>query len=117
MGRSIQRIIGGSDSTSAQDAVVVLAHFDGGLRRSLCTATLVAPNLVVTARHCVTSTDASAMCATDGSAVIGAQIHADYDATTMAVFVGTAGAAAASNDETKASAHGATLVVDDATTL
>lgn len=117
VGTSIQRIIGGRASSVDQNSVVVLARFEGGARRGLCTATLIAPNLVVTARHCVTETDATAMCNPDGSPALGGGIHADYDATTLAIFSGKDGAASASEDETKANAHGASLVIDDATTL
>ena len=41
-------IVGGSDSTAAHDAVVQVLSPHG-----LCSGTLVAPNLVLTARHCV----------------------------------------------------------------
>jgi hypothetical protein len=44
---SAPRIIGGTPSTAAQDATVLLVLPD-----SFCTGTLIAPNLVLTARHC-----------------------------------------------------------------
>ena len=43
------RIIGGTPSTAAQDATVFINLADG-----FCTGSLIAPNLVLTARHCVT---------------------------------------------------------------
>ncbi len=44
-----QRIVGGTVSTAAQDATVMLS--DNGTFS--CTGTLIAPNLVLTARHCI----------------------------------------------------------------
>jgi V8-like Glu-specific endopeptidase len=53
------RIIGGSKSTSTQDSVVFLNMGSG-----YCTGTLIAPNLVLTARHCVQTMDESSACGT-----------------------------------------------------
>lgn len=117
VGRVIQPIVGGIASGADQDAVVVLARFENGARVGLCTATLVAPNLVVTARHCVSQTDASAACASDGQPVVGAQLHGDRDPTTLAVFAVTGGVAPDTTTDAGASARGKTLVVDAATTI
>src|SRR5262245_10354364 len=51
-GRS--EIIGGTPSNAAQDAVVLLV-----MPEERCTGTLIASNLVLTARHCVASSPAS----------------------------------------------------------
>jgi hypothetical protein len=51
VGSAKQSIVGGSTSTAAQDAAVLLAK-----PNELCTGTLIAPNLVLTARHCIAST-------------------------------------------------------------
>lgn len=53
------RIVGGSKSTSSQDSVVYLNMGSG-----YCTGTLIAPNLVLTARHCVQTMDESSACGT-----------------------------------------------------
>src|SRR3954451_20868614 len=52
LGRSRQAVIGGQASTEAEDAVVAL-HVRLPNATELCTGTLVAPNAVVTAAHCI----------------------------------------------------------------
>lgn len=54
LGTSSERIIDGTASTSDQDFVVQMAFTDtDGTHSPLCSGTLVAKNLVLTARHCV----------------------------------------------------------------
>ncbi len=53
------RIVGGTKSTSTQDSVVFL-----NMGAGYCTGTLIAPNLVLTARHCVQTMDESSACGT-----------------------------------------------------
>jgi MYXO-CTERM domain-containing protein len=53
-----QPIINGSPSTSSEDATVMLS-IDGEFA---CTGTLVTPNLMVTARHCVSDLDEESEC-------------------------------------------------------
>lgn len=48
-------IVGGVASDATQDATVLLIHFVEGGKSTACTGTLVAPNLVLTGRHCVAS--------------------------------------------------------------
>jgi hypothetical protein len=118
MGRAIQPIVGGRVSGADQDSVVVLARFENGARVGLCTATLVAANLALTARHCVSATDATAACNAAGQPVAGALLHGDRVATTLAVYATTGGVAPDTTVEAGASAHGTSLVVDaDATTI
>ncbi len=68
-----QPIIAGTPSGDADNAVVLLVAFNQqqALSRT-CTATLVAPNLVLTARHCVAAVSAGTYaCAPDGTVAEG----------------------------------------------
>ena len=56
-------MVGGTVSTTAQDATVMLAQ-NG---QQACTGTLIAPNLVLTARHCVAQPSGEAECASYGT--------------------------------------------------
>ena len=58
-----QAMVGGTVSTIAQDATVMLAQ-NG---QQACTGTLIAPNLVLTARHCVAQPTGEAECASYGT--------------------------------------------------
>lgn len=55
LGRARQPIAGGTLDFSHPHVFLLAAHFEGG--GGLCTATLIAPNLLLTARHCVSSAD------------------------------------------------------------
>jgi hypothetical protein len=56
---SSSAIVNGSVSSAAQDATVLL-----NLGQGLCTGTLIAPNLVLTARHCVSEIGGNSACGT-----------------------------------------------------
>jgi MYXO-CTERM domain-containing protein len=60
LGGSQQAIVGGTTSPASQDATVLIS--DRG--RALCSGTLIAPNLVLTARHCVSDYDQRSDCGT-----------------------------------------------------
>lgn len=57
-GATGQAVVGGSSSPAAQDATVLIS--DRG--RRICSGTLIAPNLVLTARHCVSDWDMESEC-------------------------------------------------------
>ncbi|MDB4995523.1 MAG: hypothetical protein JWM74_2955 [Myxococcaceae bacterium] len=59
VGSSSSAIVNGSASSAAQDATVLL-----NLGQGLCTGTLIAPNLVLTARHCVSEIGGNSACGT-----------------------------------------------------
>ncbi|MBX3260317.1 MAG: S1 family peptidase [Labilithrix sp.] len=82
-------VIKGKASDASQDAVVLLIHYDptsGGFGQ--CTGTLLAPRLVLTARHCVGDTDAYAACTSDGEPIVAGAIRKNHKANTMYVFTG-----------------------------
>jgi hypothetical protein len=102
-----QPIIGGKASSTSQNAVVMLEI----AKEAICTGTLVAPNLVLTARHCVSKTDEGLLCAPDGHAIDGGKVGADYDAQDIVVYTGQHQATL------NARALGAEIVHDGATNL
>lgn len=59
-------IVGGVPSDERGDAVVMLVHPLGGNRATECTGTMLAPNLVLTARHCVVETASIVDCSRGG---------------------------------------------------
>jgi MYXO-CTERM domain-containing protein len=84
-----QKVIKGTSSDPSQDAVVLLAYYDpsaGGF--GACTGTLIAPNLVLTARHCVADTDHGAACDKDGSVLAGGAVRKTHKADALYVFTG-----------------------------
>ncbi len=114
VGQVIQPIIRGISSGTEHDSVVVLTTFRDGLRRSLCTATLVAPNLIITARHCVSDTDSSTACTKEGTPITGGGVKADRDPKSLVVFLGKDGVAPDTEVEANGSARGAMVIVDAA---
>jgi len=80
-------IVHGSPSDGAQDYVVLLYQASAGTE---CTATLVAPAVVLTARHCVTKVASgdSIECGRDGEAVTGGQLGDDVPASELEIYVG-----------------------------
>jgi hypothetical protein len=86
IGRSEHAIIGGAPSSGVEDAVVALVRTGGA---GLCTGTLIAPNLVLTARHCVSETDADVECNSEGEPTLGGRAGPDRPPQDLYVIVGT----------------------------
>lgn len=91
-GQSRAAIVKGTDSDDAQNATVLVMHYDalakGGGAASGCSGSLLAPTLVLTARHCVSITDDGAACDANGKAISGGKVSGDFDPTKIYVFGG-----------------------------
>lgn len=90
-GTARSAVIKGKPSDKSQDAVVLLIHYDPNNRSAgvgSCTGTLLAPKLVLTARHCVGDTDPVAACAADGKPIQYGAVRGNHPAKTLYVFTG-----------------------------
>lgn len=89
-GEASSGIIRGEASTEAQNAVVLLVMIDRGQGAiAQCTGTLIAPNLVLTARHCVSATrDEGVACKADGTPIAGGVITKDKAPADIYVITG-----------------------------
>lgn len=89
LGRTSSAILGGAPSDASQDAVVMLVFRDPATSfQGICTAALVAPRLVLTARHCVADTEADVACSVDGAPASGGVVNANHDPRSLYVFTG-----------------------------
>lgn len=101
VGTRSDAIIAGRESGSDQDAVVLLYQ---SARNQTCTGTMVAPNLLVTARHCVAEADANG-------------VVTDYVASGLRVFAGVGALGALRADENEPATRGKELVVPTSRSL
>jgi hypothetical protein len=88
-GKTSSAIVGSKPSDPTQDAVVMLVFLDPATgRQGICTAVLLAPRLVLTARHCVSVTDLDVTCGTNGLPVDGGEVRANHAPGQLYVFTG-----------------------------
>jgi hypothetical protein len=88
VGSTLEPIINGKTSGASQDAVVLLVYpvNDGALE---CTGTLLAPNLVLTARHCVSKTsDQPVACDDKGGGTSGGNLTGELTASNIYIVTG-----------------------------
>jgi hypothetical protein len=111
---SAEPIINGQASDSSQNAVVLVLN-DVDLGGYECTGTLLAPNLVLTARHCVSQTsDGGFACDQNGNVSgTGGTVGADFTPGHIYVQTGVTRPANA----TAAQAHGTKIYHDGGTVL
>lgn len=90
-GSTHEAIMGGAEDTATgggNDAVVALRIGDASPYQ-LCTGALVAPNVVLTARHCVSQdVSATVVCNEKGESTNGAQVGDDRDPSTVWIYTG-----------------------------
>ncbi len=108
-----EAIIGGVDSTSSQNFVVELVR-PVATGAFVCSGSLVAPNLVLTARPCVTSVPNEGFsCDQSGAGTDGGALGADYEPGSIYVYAGVD----APSGLAAPAAYGARIFHDGATNL
>ena len=113
LGSAASAIVDGTPSDESQNAVVRLVILDPANSASdeVCTGTLLAPDIVLTARHCVSRAQESVTCLEVDGKLVGGEIFEDHQPENIIVLVGT------NPDRTATDAKGAKIFHDSATNL
>ena len=113
VGRVSAAIVDGTPSDASQDAVVRLVVVDptNSAKDTVCTGTLVASDIVLTARHCVSRAQESVTCLVVDGALVGGDIFEDHDPANIQVVTGLMPSA------TQTDAVGAKIFHDSGTNL
>ena len=113
LGQAASPIIDGTASDASQDAVVRLLVFGSANSTSaeVCTGTLLAPDIVLTARHCVSRAQESVTCLEVDGMLVGGAIYEDHQPENIIVLVGP------KPDPNATDAKGAKIFHDSATNL
>lgn len=113
LGRAPSAIIDGTASDASQNAVVRLVILDPANPKSdeVCTGTLLAPDIVLTARHCVSRAEESVTCLEVDGKLVGGAIFEDHQPENIIVLLGT------KPDPNATDAKGARIFHDSAANL
>jgi hypothetical protein len=89
-GRTSQAIMGGlMDDGAAATSGVVALRIGNATPFELCTGSLIAPNVVLTARHCVSkAANATVVCNEKGASTNGPHVSLDYAPESLHVYTG-----------------------------
>lgn len=91
LGKTVDPIINGVPSTAEQDYAIGLALLDAsGQYMGGCSGSLIAENLVLTARHCVSQTASEGVACTSTGKPVGGSggVTGDYQPKQLAVLIG-----------------------------
>lgn len=116
VGTAEQAIIDGETSPDTEDAVVLLVHV---ARQGIgsCTGTLIAPNLILTALHCVSETDGASACDEEGNPLAGGDVGKQHTADDLVVFTGNTRPEFERGVDPPIAARGAKIFVPDTKTI